>query len=43
VGVRHRVSCDTQKLRDHMAYSFRIQLMKGCVSRWRGVGFGHRL
>ena len=40
MGGRPRVSCGTQKLRDHMAYSFRIQLMKGCVSRRRGAGFG---
>ena len=33
----------TQKLINHMAYNFRIQLMKVCVSRRRGAGFGHRL
>jgi len=43
VGGRPRVSCDTQKLRDHMAYSFRIQLVKVSVSHRRGAGFGHRL
>ena len=43
VGRRPRVSYDTQKLRDHMAYNFRIQLMKVCVSRRRGAGFRRRL
>ena len=43
MGGRPRVSCDTQTLRDHMAYNFRIQLVKVCVSRRRGGGFGHRL
>ena len=43
MGGRPRVSCDTQKLRDHMAYNFRIQLVKVCVSRRRGAGFGRRL
>jgi len=43
VGGRPRVSCDIQKLRDHMAYNFRIQLMKVCVSHRRGAGFGQKL
>jgi len=38
-----RVSCNNQKLMDHMVYNFRIQLMKVCVSRRRDAGFGHRL
>ena len=43
VGARPRVSCDIQNLVDYMAYNFRIQLMKVCVSRRRGAGLGHRL
>jgi len=42
-GRRTRVSCETQKLRDHMTYNFRTQLVKVCVARQRGTGFGHRL
>ena len=40
MGGRPRVSCDIQKLRDHMAYNFRIQLMKVCAGGVLGSDIG---
>ena len=45
VGVKtwrkHRGFPDIEELRNHMAYNFRKQLMRECVSHRRGAGFGH--